>query len=115
MLHEKWKGPVAVWATEPDGIGKLERSSNTAEAIREQEQAANDLAAARVHLERRAAANIIICRWKDELRIKLARARLKHELIGLHSDEHDALADEVATFKRLCAAIGWSPSGRRRS
>ena len=39
---------------------------------------------------------------------------LKFELIGFNAAEHDALVDEVNEYKRLCAAVGWSP-GRRRS
>jgi hypothetical protein len=39
---------------------------------------------------------------------------LKAELIGMHADEHDALVAEVQEYKRLCAALNWSPSGRGR-
>jgi hypothetical protein len=107
MLDEKWKGPVAGWATEPDGLECRYSTSNTSERNREQEQLAAELAAVRKHLEQRAEANQIISSWRDELRAKLARARLKHELIGLHSEEHDCLVAEVGDFKRLCRALGW--------
>jgi hypothetical protein len=79
-----------------------------------QQELADELAAARRHLERRAEANNIVADWRDELRRRLARTNLKAELIGIPADEHDALVNEVAEFKRLCAALGWSPQGRRR-
>lgn len=105
--------PFADGKAEPDGFGEIDRCFLTAEPNREQEQLDAELAAVRKHLERRAEANQIISSWRDELRAKLARARLKHELIGLHSEEHDCLVAEVGDFKRLCRALGWSPSGRQ--
>ena len=83
-------------------------------SVAEQQDLADELAAARRHLEHRAEANEIIAQWRDELRARIARGRLKFELIGFNAAEHDALVDEVNEYKRLCAAVGWSP-GRRRS
>jgi hypothetical protein len=67
MLDTKKYGsaPVVGQEAEPDGIGKLERSSNTADRTQEQAQAAADLAAARVHLEKRAETNRIIASWRN--------------------------------------------------
>ena len=77
------------------------------------EQLLDELAAARQHLEMRAEANEVIAAWRDELRVRIARSRLKAELIGIDDNEHDALVAEVGEFKRLCTALGWT--GRRRA
>jgi hypothetical protein len=82
--------------------------SNTQATPKEQGHLAAELKAARQHLERRAEANAIIAQWRDELRHRLARARLKFELIGIPSEEHDAIVAEVSQFKRLCRALGWT-------
>ena len=79
-----------------------------------QKQMLDELAAARRHLELRAEANEVIAAWRDELAVRIARIRLKAELIGIDDDEHDALVAEVAEYKRLCRAIDWSPAGSRR-
>jgi hypothetical protein len=76
------------------------------------EHLVKELAAARQHLEMRAEANEVIAAWRDELRVRMARSRLKAELIGIDDEEHDALVAEVGEFKRLCAALRWT--GRRR-
>jgi hypothetical protein len=75
----------------------------------------DELAAVRKHLEYRGEANIVIAEWRDELRKRIRRNRLRQELIGLPDEEHDAIVAEVGEYRRLCAAIGWSPSRRRRS
>ena len=111
MLDTKKHGsvPVGVQGAEPDGFGETERSSST--STERQEQLAAELAAVRKHLEHRAEANLVISQWRDELRTRLARARLKYELIGLEDEEHAALVAEVHDFKRLCRILGWL--GRR--
>jgi len=108
MLDTKKFGsaPVGRQGAEPDDFGEIERSSNT--STEHQEQLAAELAALRQHLERRTEANTVIAEWHDELRVRIARARLKFELIGLDTDKHEALVSEVADFKRVCRAIGWT-------
>ncbi len=71
------------------------------------------LEAARQRLDRRTAALGIITAWRNELRVRLARAELQLELTGLPDEEQDALVAEVAEFKRLCRILGWF--GRRQS
>jgi hypothetical protein len=46
-----------------------------------------------------------IADWKDDLRMRLRRAQLRHELIGLDPEEIAALADEERDFKRLCQVL----------
>jgi hypothetical protein len=50
----------------------------------------------------------LIADWKDDLRSRIDRARLRFELIGLGPDEQEQLEDEVQQFKRVCAYIAWS-------
>jgi hypothetical protein len=115
MLDKKF-GPVAGRATEPNGNGISNRDSGSINnPSRNEQQTLADLARARQHLEWRAEANDIVADWRDELRKRVARTSLKAELIGISAEEHDALVDEVAEFKRFCAAVGWLPAGRRRS
>ena len=66
------------------------------------------LEAAPQRLDRHVATLEIIAAWRDELRKRLARAELADANVDI-----DGLADEVALFKRLCRAIGWT--GRKRS
>jgi len=47
--------------------------------------------------------------WKDELTAKIRRAQLSFELVGLHPDEVELLAAEVAAFKKVCCCLAWRP------
>jgi hypothetical protein len=47
----------------------------------------------------------IIADWREDLSTRIARAQLRHELIGLSSEEIAALGDETRDFKRLCAVL----------
>jgi hypothetical protein len=106
--------------TEPsdDVVCDADAPSFTPEADRN--QASADLARARIaleqraQLEQRADAYRIIADWRDELQKRVERITLTAELIGITDDEHYALVDEVDNYKRVCAALGWSPSGTRR-
>jgi hypothetical protein len=44
----------------------------------------------------------IIADWREDLSIRIARARLRHEIAGLHPDEIINLASEAREFKRVC-------------
>jgi hypothetical protein len=90
MLDIKHEAPDPVGRRDPEPgkFGEIERSPNTPEEDPAQ-----------------AAAMAIITVWRDELRIKLARARLCFELIGLSTEEQDALRAEVGRFKELCALL----------
>jgi hypothetical protein len=70
------------------------------------------LEVARHSLDRHTDALEIIVRWRDELRAKLARARLKSELIGLPDEEQQALTEEANAFRRCCRGLAWP---RRRA
>lgn len=117
MLDTKKFGsaPVGRQEAEPDGFGKRQKQPlNKPSATEHQEQdLVAELAAARRHLEYRGEANIVIAEWRDELLKRIRRNRLRQELIGLPDEEHDAIVAEVGEYKRLCAAISWSPAGRR--
>jgi hypothetical protein len=97
-----------------DHAGQRDEFSNSKPSPKEQARLLAELAAARRHLEYRGEANRVIAQWRDELRRRIQRADLEAELIGLDEVEHQALRDEVRRYKRLCAALGWSPSGRGR-
>jgi hypothetical protein len=47
----------------------------------------------------------VIADWKDDLRIRLRRAQLRHELIGLDPEEIASLGEETRDFSRLCAVL----------
>ena len=47
----------------------------------------------------------IIADWKQDLRARLRRAQLRHELIGLDPEEIVQLGTEAAEFGRLCAVL----------
>jgi hypothetical protein len=47
--------------------------------------------------------------WREDLTIRIRRATLKFELIGLDGAEQDALEREAAEFNRCCKVLGWRP------
>ena len=47
--------------------------------------------------------------WLDDLTIRIRRATLKFELIGLDPAEQAALEREAAEFNRSCRVLGWHP------
>ena len=47
----------------------------------------------------------IIADWKDDLRIRYARAQLRYELIGGNGPEIEAMAAEMADFSRVVAIL----------
>jgi hypothetical protein len=49
----------------------------------------------------------IIADWRDDLLIRIARAQIRFELIGLDDIEQDQLVAEVEEFKRACRCIAW--------
>jgi hypothetical protein len=105
MLDIKHEGPVSGWDTEPDGDGDdvLDASPSTATDT----EAQAELAAATKQLEHHADAMAVIEIWRHELHTKLARARLRFELIGMSDEEHDELRAEVGRFKELCQLLRW--------
>jgi hypothetical protein len=46
-----------------------------------------------------------IADWKDNLRARIARARLRFELVRLDEDKQDELVNEVEQFKNVCRAL----------
>jgi hypothetical protein len=46
-----------------------------------------------------------IADWRDDLRSRIRRAHLRFEFIGLDAQEQEALAVEVAAFKRVSTAL----------
>jgi hypothetical protein len=47
--------------------------------------------------------------WREDLTVRIRRATLKFELIGLDQAEQDALEHECAEFNRCCRVLGWRP------
>jgi hypothetical protein len=47
--------------------------------------------------------------WREDLTIRLRRALLKFELIGLDQAEQEALEFEAAEFNRCVKVLGWRP------
>jgi hypothetical protein len=45
--------------------------------------------------------------WREDLTVRIRRAVLKFELIGL--EEQAALEREAAEFNRCCRVLGWRP------
>jgi hypothetical protein len=104
-MREERNGPDPEWEQDPgpDGFDDdvLELSTNTVEP----DSAQAELDTAREQLEYHADAMAVIETWRNELRTKLARARLTYELIGLSDEEHDELRAEVARFKEIAALL----------
>jgi hypothetical protein len=50
-----------------------------------------------------------IATWREDLTIRIRRATLKFELIGLDEGEQAALEREAAEFNRCCRVLGWQP------
>jgi hypothetical protein len=50
----------------------------------------------------------LIADWKDDLRARIARTRLRHELIGVSPEDILSLAEEVRDFRRVCRCLAWS-------
>jgi hypothetical protein len=47
----------------------------------------------------------IVADWRQDLSQRMARAQLRHELIGLSPEEITALGDEARDFSRLCRVL----------
>ena len=47
--------------------------------------------------------------WREDLTVRIRRALLKFELIGLDEAEQAALEREAAEFNRCCKVLGWRP------
>jgi hypothetical protein len=47
--------------------------------------------------------------WREDLTIRIRRATLKFELIGLDPAEQESLEREAAEFYRSCRMLGWRP------
>ena len=47
--------------------------------------------------------------WREDLTIRVRRATLKFELIGLDDAEQKALERETGEFNRCCKVLGWRP------
>ena len=47
--------------------------------------------------------------WREDLTVRIRRAVLKFELIGLDDAEQAALEREAAEFNRCCRVLGWRP------
>jgi hypothetical protein len=66
-----------------------------------------DLNAARERLDERTEQLEIIADWRDDLTIRIRRARLAFELVGLDVAEQDRLIAEVEEFRRTCRCLAW--------
>jgi hypothetical protein len=51
-----------------------------------------------------------IADWRDDLACRLRLAQLRLELVGLDTDEQDALKAEVAAFKQVCSGLAGANS-----
>jgi hypothetical protein len=60
---------------------------------------------ARAQLDARTEQLNTIADWAVDLRKRIARERLRFELVGLDSDEQDRLVAEVKAFKRVCREL----------
>jgi len=49
----------------------------------------------------------VIANQRDDLRRRIAYARLRFELVGLDDGELDQLVDQIAEFRRVCACRAW--------
>jgi hypothetical protein len=47
--------------------------------------------------------------WREDLTIRIRRATLKFELIGLDPAEQESLEREADEFNRCCRVLGWRP------
>ena len=47
--------------------------------------------------------------WREDLTVRVRRARLKFELIGLQHAEQEAIEREADEFNRCCKVLGWQP------
>ena len=47
--------------------------------------------------------------WREDLTVRVRRALLKFELIGLDDAEQATLEREAAEFNRSCRVLGWRP------
>jgi hypothetical protein len=47
----------------------------------------------------------IIADWQDDLSMRMKRAQLRHEMIGLSPEEIIELGDEARDFTRLCKVL----------
>lgn len=50
--------------------------------------------------------------WRDELSIKLRRAQLRFDLLGLHTDEREAIEAEVEECKEVLRCLYRMMKGR---
>jgi hypothetical protein len=51
----------------------------------------------------------IMATWRECLSVRIRRATLKFELIGLDPTEQAALELETSEFNRSCKVLGWRP------
>ena len=56
-------------------------------------------------LEQRIAVLEIIADWRDELQLKIRRAILYFEFVGLDAEEQERLEAEVETFNQICRCL----------
>jgi hypothetical protein len=47
--------------------------------------------------------------WRQDLTMRIRRATLKFELIGLDPAEQESLEREADEFNRCCRVLGWRP------
>jgi hypothetical protein len=66
------------------------------------------LEAARVRLDKRTDTLNIIADQRDDLRRRIAYAKLRFQLVGIDPDEIEQLQAEVAEFKRVCRTLAWT-------
>lgn len=95
-----------------DGLGSDTGEPCLARSEPDCKRLLDDLVRAREHLERRTEALAIIADWRDDLMVRVDRARLRYELIGLPEEEQQALEDEVAAFKHCCRVLAWNPNAK---
>ena len=54
----------------------------------------------------------VVADWRDELSIKLRRAQLRFELLGLDTQEREALEAEVEECKEVLGCLYQTMNGR---
>jgi hypothetical protein len=92
------------------GIGPLEddRLAGSIFPTNTNDGLLSQLEAARVRLDKRTDTLNIIADQRDDLRRRIAYAKLRFQLVGIDPDEIEQLQAEVAEFKRVCRTLAWT-------
>jgi hypothetical protein len=49
-----------------------------------------------------------VAAWREDLTERIARTRLRHELIGVSPEDIINLAEEARDFKHCCRCLAWA-------